>query len=998
MASSLRELVVSITVDSRRYQAEMARVSRMGASYAQTFRQGSEQMTRGWSQQTAAARTHATAMQGASQALTRYAAIAASAFGLGQLAQVADSWTNISNRLRLVTDSSESFARAQADVLRIAQATRQPLDATAELYQRIAMNQDALQLSGQDLARVVETISKTMVISGTSAAGAQAALVQLGQAFASGTLRGEELNSVLEQAPALAQAIAKGLGVTVGQLREMGKEGELSTQRVLGALQSQAGAVDERFAKMAATIEQAMTNLRTAFQVFVGEAADATGAATVVADGIGLVARNMEALATIGGGVALGALAGQMVKMARAAAASVGATVQSRAAIIAEVVAMRDATAAALAKAQADVRRAQAAATAARGTAESARQTRNLAAALQAQNLATVAAARAEEAFTAALSRGAMVKRAALGLLGGPAGLAVTVGMVAAGWLLFRDNSTEATRALQDMTGPLDEVLGKFRELGELQQMQAIRDAEQVVADSTKRMRRSLEELHGTFSDWNVAPTIRGIQRDYEAGAISLEDASGRIAEAIRRANWYSQASRDSAIEAAAAWEENAGRVAEAQQRLDGMRQAQEAVPAAVDAATAAVDRNAEALKAAGDAAAEAGKKIKNAIRDLPGQIERIGKSAREVARLDVRDWFRAEAAAGVNFNDRNDPKVRQLLAEGRDYIRLKIMEAAAQEANTRATRAASQAESAATKAQRERERAAAQLLEQYTELEAAQRREIALHGETGRAAALAYDLAHGALQQFSETQKAVLLEQAAWLDQLDEIAAHEEAVAQIRADHAKAVTEQVDRMTVYAEQAGRNIQSALGDTLYSILDGRFSDIGDSFANMLRRMAAELAASQMLSMLGGAMAGYGGTGTWGNLIRGIGGAMQTSGGRAGGGRVEAFKAYDIAEHGQPEVLSYGGRNVLIMGAQGGMVSPLMNAKGGGTMRGGGAAPKVEINIENQTGSRMETSAPNVRVDGERLIVGIVAKALVAGQLDGTMRQRFGMAPRGVPTG
>src|SRR5690606_8782656 len=329
MASSLRELVVSVTVNITNYQREMARVSRMGASYAQTFRQGSEQMTRGWNQQTAAARTHATAMQGASQALGRYAAVAASAFGLGQLAQVADSWTNISNRLRLVTDSSESFARAQADVLRIAQATRQPLDATAELYQRIAMNQDALGLSGQEMARVVETISKTMVISGTSAAGAQAALVQLGQAFASGTLRGEELNSVLEQAPALAQAIAKGLGVTVGQLHEMGKEGELSTQRVLGALQSQAGAVDERFAKMAATIEQAMTNLRTAFQLFVGQSAAVSGASSAIAESLNLVARNMDAIATVGGAAAIGALAGKLVQLAQAGVVSAVQAIRS---------------------------------------------------------------------------------------------------------------------------------------------------------------------------------------------------------------------------------------------------------------------------------------------------------------------------------------------------------------------------------------------------------------------------------------------------------------------------------------------------------------------------------------------------------------------------------------------------------------------------------------------------------------------------------------------
>lgn len=1036
MASSLRELVVSVTVDSRRYQSEMARVSRMGASYAQTFRQGSEQMTRGWNQQTAAARTHATAMQGASQALARYAAVAASAFGLGQLAQVADSWTNISNRLRLVTDSSESFARAQADVLRIAQATRQPLDATAELYQRIAMNQDALGLSGQEMARVVETISKTMVISGTSAAGAQAALVQLGQAFASGTLRGEELNSVLEQAPALAQAIAKGLGVTVGQLREMGKEGQLTAQQVISALQRQSGAVDEAFGSMEVTIGQAMTNLRTAFQVFVGQSADVSGASSAIAEAINLIARNMDAIATVGGAAAIGALAGKLVELSRAA---VGATVEaarSAVAARAEALAYRDATAAALAKAQADVRRAQAAMTATRGTAESARQSRNLAAALLAERQAAVAAAAAQTAYARATSVSAAAGRAALGLLGGPAGLAVTVGMVAAGWLLFRDNSSEATRALQEMTGPLDEVLGKFRELGELQQMQAIRDAEQVVADSTKRMRRSLEELHGTFSDWNVAPTIRGIQRDYEAGAISLEDASGRIAEAIRRANWYSQASRDSAIEAAAAWEENAGRVAEAQRRLDGMRQVQEAVPAAVDAATAAVDRNADAMKAAGDAAAEAGKKIQNAIRDLPGQIERVGKSAREVARLDVRDWFRAEAAAGVNFNDRANPRVQELIRQGAQYISLQAQLAAAQESNTRATRIAASAEKEAAKAQRERIQAAGEYLAGLNEAYASQvqglEREIALYGQVGQAAQMAYDLANGALSGLQQAQKDRLLQLAQERDALEANARaaadyaalaqkyatpRERAQVEAKDDRASAwmaliggevddagyqelmdridakARQTTDNMTIYAEQAGRNIQSYLGDSMYDILDGRFSDIGDSFANMLKRMVAELAASQLLNVLGGAMAGYGGTGTWGNLIRGIGGALKTSGSRAGGGRVEAFKAYDIAEHGQPEILSYGGRNVLIMGAQGGMVSPLMNVKGGG----GGMAPQVNVTIHNAPAGTTAKAAPG---PGGSLNLDVIVGAIesrIAGRvasgsspLNPAIRGRYGL--------
>lgn len=187
----------------------------------------------------------------------------------------ADEWTNLNNRLRLVTQGHVQFAAAQADVVRIAAAARQPLGATAELYQRIAMNQEALGLSGRDLARVVETISKTMVISGTSAAGADAALVQLGQAFASGTLRGGELNSVLEQAPALAQAIAKGLNVPIGKLRELGAAGKLSSQQVISALQSQAGAVDEAFGKMTATVGQSLTLFNNNLQVMVGRADEA---------------------------------------------------------------------------------------------------------------------------------------------------------------------------------------------------------------------------------------------------------------------------------------------------------------------------------------------------------------------------------------------------------------------------------------------------------------------------------------------------------------------------------------------------------------------------------------------------------------------------------------------------------------------------------------------------------------------------------------------------
>lgn len=127
-----------------------------------------------------------------------------------QIIQAADAWTTINNRLRLVTGSTEELLAAQNDVFEIAQRSRQPLQATAELYQRIATNADELNLSGEGVAAIVDTINKTLAISGTAGPAASAAITQLSQAFASGTLRGQELNSVLEQAPALAKAIAAG--------------------------------------------------------------------------------------------------------------------------------------------------------------------------------------------------------------------------------------------------------------------------------------------------------------------------------------------------------------------------------------------------------------------------------------------------------------------------------------------------------------------------------------------------------------------------------------------------------------------------------------------------------------------------------------------------------------------------------------------------------------------------------------------------------------------
>ncbi len=198
---------------------------------------------------------------------------------LSSLVSQADAYATIASRLRLVTSTAAEFNAAQKAVFSIAQSSYQPLTATAELYQRIATNQKELKLTGEGVAGIVGTISKTMAISGASASSANAALIQLGQAFASGVLRGEELNSVMEQAPALAQAIAAGMGKTVGQLRTLGADGKLTADAVVKALQSQEKAVESLYAKTAVTIGNSVTAIGNSYTQLIGRL-DQTGKAS----------------------------------------------------------------------------------------------------------------------------------------------------------------------------------------------------------------------------------------------------------------------------------------------------------------------------------------------------------------------------------------------------------------------------------------------------------------------------------------------------------------------------------------------------------------------------------------------------------------------------------------------------------------------------------------------------------------------------------------------
>ncbi len=217
------------------------------------------------------------------------------------LAQTADQVNNLQARLKLVTGEGEAFGTAWAGVQDVALRTNSALEETGTLFSRLAQaGKDAGQSTADATAgalALTETINQAIQLSGASAQASSAAITQLVQGLQGGVLRGDEFNSVMEQSPRLARALADGLGVTTGELRKMAEAGALTSETVIGALKGQSDTVAAEFSKLPATVGRALQNLSTQWQLYVAETDKATGASTAAATAINALAGNLQTIA-----------------------------------------------------------------------------------------------------------------------------------------------------------------------------------------------------------------------------------------------------------------------------------------------------------------------------------------------------------------------------------------------------------------------------------------------------------------------------------------------------------------------------------------------------------------------------------------------------------------------------------------------------------------------------------------------------------------------------
>ncbi|WP_213314064.1 tape measure protein [Enterobacter hormaechei] len=491
--------------------------------------------------------------------LSRVATSLMAILSVQQVAQYADAWTTLNNKLANAIRPSEQLVDVTERVFNITQQTRGSLDATASLYARLERATREYGTSADDLAKLTTIINQGFVVSGATAQEAENAIIQLSQGLASGALRGEEFNSVNEQGNRIIVALADSMGVSIGQMRQMAAAGKLTTDVVVNGLLSQGVAIGNEFANTTTTISQALQVAGNNITKFFGENSTVKTGTAIFNDAVISVSENIGALSAILTATAAVMGSRYVGALTMATAAKVKAAVAARNQSAAEMQAAQ----AAANKATADLRAAAAAKERALDEirlAEMMKQTAisatNAAAAEQRLSAARTAAAgavdnynrslAANKAAQAGLSAGAGLVSRGLSLIGGPAGAAM---LAASAILYFSQRAKEARDDANTLADSVNELSAKFQTMshtelaatiGKLSQnlptlSEAVADAQREFNDATAAVQRQEREIANwgtnTTRGRQAAEALGGAQDKLAVATLELERAQNRLSQ-----------------------------------------------------------------------------------------------------------------------------------------------------------------------------------------------------------------------------------------------------------------------------------------------------------------------------------------------------------------------------------------------------------------------------------------------------------------------------------
>lgn len=216
--------------------------------------------------------------------------------GLVQVARAGDEMSASLGRIRAATGSLEAARDVYGQLFQLSLQTGQSVADSAGQFARFAIASKEIGATNAQAVRLVETMQKAAIVGGASTQEAAAAAMQLGQALASGVLQGEELRSILENMPNLASALARELGVGIGQLRQMGSEGKLTADVVMPALLRAGQDINRQYEQMPITMSRAFDQLTVASAGFASKLDEALGLSQAIARSLGAAANLLNSV------------------------------------------------------------------------------------------------------------------------------------------------------------------------------------------------------------------------------------------------------------------------------------------------------------------------------------------------------------------------------------------------------------------------------------------------------------------------------------------------------------------------------------------------------------------------------------------------------------------------------------------------------------------------------------------------------------------------------
>lgn len=225
-------------------------------------------------------------------------AIGWAALGAG-IIKVASDYQNLQNKLIAVTGSQSGANTAFENIKRIAEETRSPLSAIGDLYSKLAIGTREAGKEAKDVSDLTKTFAQTLQLSGTSGVQASAAILQFGQAMASGKLAGDEFRAMMEYNPVLMMKFAEAVDIPIGQLKKLASEGALTAKALELGMKAIAPEVQTEFEKMNTTISQAFTLIGNNFVVMLANIESKFGIFQGLANLIKTIADNAQIFGTI---------------------------------------------------------------------------------------------------------------------------------------------------------------------------------------------------------------------------------------------------------------------------------------------------------------------------------------------------------------------------------------------------------------------------------------------------------------------------------------------------------------------------------------------------------------------------------------------------------------------------------------------------------------------------------------------------------------------------